>query len=84
MFKRIKPALNGHSQKKTKIDFQTNYHLMQVKSIAECSKGPLKTGFAVVLICLEIRKKFQWINKFYENVCMYVCYPKLNYKQVGC
>ena len=24
--------------------FKTNYHLMQVKSIAECSKGTIKVG----------------------------------------
>ena len=33
----VKPALNGHSQKDKKLVFKTNYCLMQVKSIAECS-----------------------------------------------
>ena len=31
----VKPVLSGHSNKKT------NYRLMQVKSIAECSKGSI-------------------------------------------
>ena len=31
----VKPVLSGHSKKKT------NYRLMQVKSIAECSKGSI-------------------------------------------
>ena len=34
----VKPVLNGHSQKDRKLVFKTNYRLMQVKSIAECSK----------------------------------------------
>ena len=33
----VKPVLNGHSQKDRKLFFKNNYHLMQVKSIAECS-----------------------------------------------
>ena len=35
----VKPVLNGHSQTDQKLLFKTNYHLMPVKSIAECSKG---------------------------------------------
>ena len=35
----VKPVRNGHSQKDQKLVFKTNYSLMQVKSIAECSKG---------------------------------------------
>ena len=34
-----KYVYNGHSQKDGKLVFKTNYCLMQVKSIAECSKG---------------------------------------------
>ena len=34
-----KPVLSGHSKKKT------NYRLMQVKSIAECSKGSILQSF---------------------------------------
>ena len=33
----VKPVHNGHSQKEQKLVFETNYHLMQVKRIAECS-----------------------------------------------
>ena len=35
----VKPVLIVHSKKKTKIGFKTAYHLMQVRSIAERSKG---------------------------------------------
>ena len=35
---KVKPVLNGHSQKDLKLIFKTDYHLLQVKSIAECSK----------------------------------------------
>ena len=35
----VKPVLKGHLKKKT------NYHLMQVKSIVECSKGSILQSF---------------------------------------
>ena len=35
----VKPVLSGHSKKKT------SYRLMQVKSIAECSKGSILQYF---------------------------------------
>ena len=35
----VRPVLSGYSRKKT------NYHLMQVKSIAECSKGSILQSF---------------------------------------
>ena len=34
----VKPVLSGHSKIRQDFVFKTNYHLMQVKSIAECSK----------------------------------------------
>ena len=34
----VKPVLSGHSKKKPKLVFKTYYLLMQVESIAECSK----------------------------------------------
>ena len=37
--------LNGHSQTDHKLVFKTNYRLMQVKSIAECSKGSILQYF---------------------------------------
>ena len=36
----VKPVSNGH-----KLIFKTNYHLMQDKSIAECSKGSILQYF---------------------------------------
>ena len=41
----VKPVLNGHSQKDPKLVFKTNYRLMQVKSIAECTKGSILQYF---------------------------------------
>ena len=41
MFSTVKPVYNGHSQKHKKLVFKSNYCLMQVKSIAECSKGSI-------------------------------------------
>ena len=34
----VKPVLSGHSKRRPKLIFKTYYRLMQVKSIAECSK----------------------------------------------
>ena len=44
----FKPVLIGHSKKKT------NYCLMQVKSIAECSKGSNLQSFQLSLIVIKI------------------------------
>ena len=41
----IKSVLNGNSQKDRKFVFKTNYRLLQVKSIAECSKGSILQYF---------------------------------------
>ena len=41
----VKPMQNGHSQKDRKLVFKTNYRLMQVKSIAECSKRSILQYF---------------------------------------
>ena len=38
--KTVKPE-NGHSQKDQKLICKTNYRLMQVKSISECSNGSI-------------------------------------------
>ena len=61
----VKPVLNGHSQKYQKLVFKTNYPLMQVKSIAECSKGAfsaifstfIKLPFVIKIFVLSI---FEW------------------------
>ena len=45
----VKPVLSGHSQKDQKWVFKTNYRLMQVKSIAECSKGSIMQYFRPAL-----------------------------------
>ena len=45
----VKPVQNGHSQKDRKLIFRTNYRLMQVKSIAECSKGSILQYFRPVI-----------------------------------
>ena len=34
---KVKPVLSGHQKEDQKLVFKTDYHLMQVKSIAECS-----------------------------------------------
>ena len=41
----VKPVLSGHSKKDQKLGFQTDYRLMQVKSIAECSNRSILQYF---------------------------------------
>ena len=36
-----RPALSSHSKEDQKLVFKTDYHLMHVKSIAECSKATI-------------------------------------------
>ena len=44
-FKYSKTCLKGHYQKDQRMVFNTSYRLMQVKSIAECSKGSILQYF---------------------------------------
>ena len=41
----VKPVQNGHSLKDQTMVFKAYYRLMQVKSIAECSKGSILQYF---------------------------------------
>ena len=45
----VKPVLSGHSKRRPKLVFNTNYHLMQVKSIEECSKRSILQYFRPAL-----------------------------------
>ena len=41
----VKPVLSGHSKRRPKLVVNTNYRLLQVKSIAECSKRSILQYF---------------------------------------
>ena len=58
LFYTVKPVLSGNSQKDQKLGFQTNYRLMQVKSIAECSKGSILQYFRPSLSYSSILQTF--------------------------
>ena len=45
----VKPVLSSHSKRTPKLVFNTDYRLMQVKSIAECSKGSILQYFQPAL-----------------------------------
>ena len=69
--------LKGHSQK-DKLVFKTNYHLMQVKSIAECCKGSILQYFPPslsyhlsikCLFCLFLSGRFTQVL-LYMSVCV--------------
>ena len=50
----VKPVLSGHSKRTPKLIFNTNYCLMQVKSIAECSKGIQGEHSAILLTFIKL------------------------------
>ena len=66
----VKPVLSGHSKKKT------NYRLMQVKSIAECSKGEhsailstfIKLPFVIKIFVLSL------MSGCLRHVLLYIAY----------
>ena len=41
----VKPVLSGHSKRRPKLIFEDHCRLMQIKSIAECSKGSILQYF---------------------------------------
>ena len=41
----VKPVISGHSKRRPKLGFKTDFRLMQVKSIAEYSKGSILQYF---------------------------------------
>ena len=63
-----KPVLSCHSKRRPKLVFKTDYFLMQVKSIAECSKGEhsailstfIKLPIVIKIFVLSI---FEWLLK---------------------
>ena len=57
---KVKPVYNGHSQKDKKLVFKTKYCLMQVKSIAECSKGSILQYFRPSLSKIFVLSFFEW------------------------
>ena len=63
---RVKPVQNGHSKSDQKLIFKTNYRLMQVKSIAECSKESILQYLRPSLstLCFDI---FWWALKVLLN-----------------
>ena len=64
----VKPVLGGHSKRRPKLVFKTDYLLMQVKSIAECSKKEhsailstfIKLPFVFKIFVLS---NFEWLLK---------------------
>ena len=77
----VKPVYNGHSQRQLLV-FNSNYRLMQVKSIAECSKGSILPHFRPSLSYhLSLRSLFCYflvdiLHKFY-CICNFVCAPPI-------
>ena len=67
----VQPVRNGHSERDLKLVLNTNYRLMQVKSIAECSLSTfIKLPFVIKIFVLFI---FEWPLKTGFTVRTCVC-----------
>ena len=83
----VKPVQNGHSQKDRKLVSKTNYCLMQVKSIAECSKGSILQYFWPSLSYhLSLRSLFCpfWVAVLHTFYCIIGEYVLLSVSEVCC
>ena len=78
----VKPVLSSHSKRRSKLVFETDYHLMQVKSIAGCSKGSILQYFRPSLsyhlslrslFCLflsgPLRQVLLYLKILNQNIC---------------
>ena len=50
----VKAVLSGHSKRRPKLVFKTDYRLMQVKSIAECEHSAILSIFIELPIVIKI------------------------------
>ena len=84
----VKPVLSGHSKRRQKLVFKTNYPLMQVKSIAECSKGSILQYFRPSLSYhLSLRDLFcLFLSGCLRQVLLYwhVLYREFHYRRFMC
>ena len=72
----VKPVLSDHSKKGPKLVFNTDYPLMQDKSIAECSKGStlqyLRSSLSYhlslrSLFCLFLSGRLRQVLLYHDN-----------------
>ena len=63
----VKPVLSSNSKRGAKIGFKTDYRLMRVKSIAECSREHsailstfIKLPFVIKTFALSVFVYFEW------------------------
>ena len=70
----VKPVLSGHSKRRPKLIFKTDYCLMQVKSNAECSKGSILQYFGPSLSYhLSLRSFFfLFLSGHLRQVLLYI------------
>ena len=73
-----KTVLSGHSKRRQKLIFKTDYRLMQVKSIAECSKGRILQYFRPSLsYYLSLRSLFcLFLSDRLSQVLQYMPLPR--------
>ena len=73
----VKPVLSRHPKRWPKMGFKTDYPLMQVKSIAECSKGSILIYFLPslsyqlslrFLLCLFLNGRLRQVLLYCQNI----------------
>ena len=67
----VKPVLSGYSKRRPKLVLKTDYCLMQVKSIAECSKGSILQYFQPSLSYSLSLSIYEWPLKTGFTVFMF-------------
>ena len=80
MLRYSKTCLKDRSQKAKKMVFKTNYRLMQVKSIAECSKGSILQYFRPSLSYhLSLRSSLcLFLSGHLRQVLLFIIYYELH------
>ena len=56
----VKPALSGHSKRRPKLVYKTDFRLMQLKSIAECSMRAFSNNFGLSALKSFVLYTFDW------------------------
>ena len=73
----VNPVFSGHSKRRPKLAFNSDFHLMQVKSIAECSPWSILQYFRPslsyylsikFLFCLFLSGRLRQVLLYVENV----------------
>ena len=72
----VKHVLHGHSKRRP-LKFKTEYRLMQVKSIAECSNSAILSSFIKLPFVIKINLFCLFWSGRLRQILLYISFPKL-------